>query len=302
MTAEADPGRPRAAVLTFAGGLPPVRLDGAVLHSHPMGTTTLSGLARSGAVAPGGERCLPLAEYGNRRWSVADVHVEVAPAGERHDRVTVGWHGGHELEAVDPNGRYRMEVAWLLRARTLRLLPLDELIDGHLAPYALALAAGLRDPGVARRLELACNEVTSRDPLVTPRRSRRSAETGPLRLLHDVTAAGGHLAATTGTVRARAESRDRLAVLSLVTVPHRMPAAPDAPVLVVSSAAPTLDMLRACETMAAVERTRLHARCEAAAEPAGGGEAAFESAREALHRRYARPLPHRRRPPGTPDP
>lgn len=223
MTAEADPGCPGAAVLTFAGGLLPVRLDGAVLHSRPSGTTTLSGLARSGALAPGGELCLPLAEYGNRRWSVADVHVEVAPTGDRHDRVIVSWHSGLELEAVDPNGRYRVEVAWLLRARTLKLLPLDDLIDGRLAPYALALASGLRDRRVARRLELACNEIATRDPLVTPRRSRRSAETGPLRLLHDVTAAGGHLAATTGTVRARAESRDRLAVLSLVTFPSRCP-------------------------------------------------------------------------------
>ncbi|MFI6005518.1 hypothetical protein ACIA98_34845 [Streptomyces sp. NPDC051366] len=301
MTAEADPGCPGAAVLTFTGSLLPVRLDGAVLHSRPSGTTTLSGLARSGALAPGGELCLPLAEYGNRRWSVADVHVEVAPTGDRHDRVTVSWHSGLELEAVDPNGRYRVEVAWLLRARTLKLLPLDDLIDGRLAPYALALASGLRDRRVARRLELACNEIATRDPLVTPRRSRRTAETGPLRLLHDVTAAGGHLAATTGTVRARAESRDRLAVLSLVTFPLKMPAAPDAPVLVVNAGAPTLDILRACETMAAEEHTRLHALSDVAARSASCGETAFEAAREALHRRYTRTLPHRRRP-GTPSP
>ncbi|MFI8277685.1 hypothetical protein ACIGBH_22835 [Streptomyces sp. NPDC085929] len=301
MTAEPDRGCPGAAVLTFADGLLPVRLDGAVLHSRPSGTTTLSGLAPAGTLARGGELCLPLAEYGDRRWSVADVHVEVAPTDDRRDRVNVSWHSGLELEAVDPNGRYRLEVAWLLRARTLKLLPLDDLIDGHLAPYALALASGLRDPRVARRLELACNEIAARDPLVTPRRSRRSAETGPLRLLHDVTAAGGHLAATTGTVRARAESRDRLAVLSLVTFPLKMPAAPDAPVLVVNAGAPTLDMLRACETMAAEDRTRLHALSDVAAGPASCGETAFEAARAALHRRYTRPLPHRRRP-GTPSP
>ncbi|WP_327280558.1 hypothetical protein [Streptomyces sp. NBC_01205] len=300
MTAAADPGRATAAVLTFAGGLPPVRLDGAVLHSCPSGTTTLSGSARPDALEPGRELCLPLAEYGGRRWSVADVQVEVARTGDHHDRVTVSWHSGHELEAVDPGGRYRVEVAWLLRARTLKLLPLDDLVDGHLAPYAVALASGLRDPRVARRLELACNEVASRDPLVTPRLSRRSAETGPLRLLHDVTAAGGHLAATTGTVRARAESRDRLAALSLVTVPRKMPAAPDAPVLVVNEAAPTMDMLRACESMAAEEHRGIRLS-EAATQPAAAGEGAFEAAREALHRRYARPLPHRRRP-TTPGP
>ncbi|WP_369776774.1 hypothetical protein [Streptomyces sp. R33] len=294
-------GLPREAVLTFAGGLLPVRLHGAVLHSCPSGTTTLSGLARSGALAPGGELCLPLVEYGNRRWSVADVQVEVSPTDDRHDRVIVSWHSGLELEAVDPNGRYRVEVAWLLRARTLKLLSLDELIDGRLAPHALALASGLRDPHVARRLELACNEIATRDPLVTPRRSRRSAETGPLRLLHDVTAAGGHLAATTGMVRARAESRDRLAVLSLVTFPLKMPAAPDAPVLLVNAGAPTLDILRACETIAAEERTRIHALSDVAAGPASCGETAFEAARAALHRRYTRPLPHRRRP-GPPSP
>ncbi|MER7465306.1 hypothetical protein [Streptomyces sp. NPDC097981] len=296
MTAAAAPGRPGAAVLTFAGGLPPVHLDGAELLSRPSGTTTLSGLARPDAQPPAGELCLPLAEYGGRRWSVADVHVQVASTGDRRDRVTVSWHSGHELEAVDPNGRYRMEVPWLLRARTLRLLPLDELLCDHLALYAFALASGLRDPRVARRLELACNEVASRDPLVTPRRPRRSTETGPLRLLHDVTAAGGHLAATTGAVRARAESPDRLAALSLVTVPRKMPAAPDAPVLVVNAAAPTMDMLRACESMAAEQRIRVRALPEGTAEPAAAAAAGFDAAREALHRRYTRPLPQRRGP------
>lgn len=285
-------------VLTFAGGLPPLTLDGAELRAHRSGTTTLAGWARPGTPVPRGELCLPLAEHAGRRWAVADVRVGVVSTGCAWDRVEVGWQGGHELEAVDPYGRYRVEVAWLLRARTLKLLALDDLID-RVVGHAVTVAFGSRDPEEARRLEFTCNELTSRDPLVVPRRPRRSAEAGPLRLRHDVVAAGGHLATTTGTVRARAESADRLASLSLATFPRRMPAAPDAPVLVVNSLSPTLGVLRACESVAAGERARALARtgaAEEAAAAAAAAEAGFDAACEALRRHYTRPIPYRRRP------
>ncbi|MGP3690422.1 hypothetical protein ACTVZO_37975 [Streptomyces sp. IBSNAI002] len=265
------------AVLTFAGALAPVVLDGAEVTEGPTGSTSLTGWARPGTHTPGGEQSLPVAEHGGHRWAVADVHVEVSSDGGPRDWVDVRWRSGHELEAVDPRGRYRMEVPWLLRARTLRLLPLDDLID-QVARYAVTLASGHRDLAGARRLELGCNELTARDALA-PRRPRRSAEAGPVRLLHDVMAAGGHLATTAHAVRARAESAQRLAGLSLVTLPRRLPAAPDAPVLVFSTQVHTLDLLRACESVATDER-------------AGAG---LDAAREALCRRYHRPVPYRRR-------
>ncbi|MFF3862634.1 hypothetical protein [Streptomyces sp. NPDC002209] len=283
------------AVLTFAGGLPPVDLDGARLSVSAPGSTSLTGWARPGAQTPRGELCLPLVEHGGRRWAVADVHVAVSSGGGPRDRVDVSWHSGHELEAVDPHGKFRVEVEWLLRARTLKLLELGDLID-QIARHAVTLASGNREPRWARRLELACNEVASRDPLVTPRRPRRCAEAGPVRLLHDVMAAGGHLATTTGTVRARAESPDQLAGLSLVTVPRRMPALPDAPVLLVNALAHTLGLLRACEDVANEERARARARSEGAPDPVTSAGDAFKAECEALLRRYTPRTPWLRRP------
>ncbi|MFD4240444.1 hypothetical protein ACFWP3_02330 [Streptomyces sp. NPDC058525] len=281
------------AMLTFAGGFAPVALDDAEVTEHPTGSTSLTGWARPDRHTPSGEQSLPVVEHGGHRWAVADVHVDVSSSGGPRDRVEVRWHSGHELEAVDPRGRYRMEVPWLLRARTLRLLPLDDLID-QVARHAITLASGHQDLEWARRLELGCNELTARDALA-PRRPRRSTETGPARLLHDVMAAGGHLAATAHAVRARAESADMLARLTLVTVPRRLPAAPDAPVLVVSAHAHTLGVLRACESVAAEQHAGVRAHADGAEGSASAAGAEFDAAREALCRRYTRPIPHRRR-------
>ncbi|MFD4131281.1 hypothetical protein [Streptomyces goshikiensis] len=286
-----------SAVLTFAGDIPPVGLDGAELAVYTSGTTSLTGWAQAGAQTPSGEQCLPLIEHGGRRWAVADVHVDVSSSDGPRDRVDVSWHSGHELEAVDPHGRYRVEVAWLLRARTLKLLEFGDLID-QITRHAVILASGTRELRWARRLEIACNEMAARDPLVTPRRPRRCTEADPVRLLHDVMAAGGHLATTTGTVRARAESPDRLAGLSLVTVPRRMPSLPDAPVLLVNSRSHTLGLLRACEDAAAEERARIRARSEAAPDPIASAGDAFKAECETLLRRYTPRTVWRRRPPG----
>ncbi|MCX4547112.1 hypothetical protein [Streptomyces sp. NBC_01565] len=286
-----------SAVLTFADGFPPVDLDDAELTVYESGSTSLAGWARPGAQTPSGEQCLPLIEHCGRRWAVADVRVDVSSGGGHRDRVDVSWHSGHELEAVDPYGRYRVDVAWLLRARTLKLLELGDLID-QITRHAVTLASGNREPQWARRLELACNEVASRDPLVTPRRSRRCAEADPLRLLHDVMTAGGHLATTTGTVRARAESADQLARLSLVTVPRRMPSLPNAPVLLVNSRVHTLGLLRACEDMVAEERARIRARTEGAPDPIASAGDAFKAECETLLRRYTPRTTWRRRPSG----
>ncbi|MFJ5548579.1 hypothetical protein [Streptomyces sp. NPDC093225] len=245
--------------LTFAGDYAPLVLDGAQLHAHPeSGMTALAGWAPAGVEPPSGDLCLPLVEHGGRRLAVADVSVDVSHHGGARAWVDVRWQDGHELEGLEPGpgGRFGENVVWLLRARTLKLLKVGDLVE-QVVRYGVALASGHRDPRWARRLQLVCVELRGRDPLVRPRQFQPTAQDDPVRLLHGVMAAGGHLAITAGELRARVLEADTLPGLNLVTIPRELPEDPAAPVLLVNGLEHTLRVLRACEAVAAEDHARL---------------------------------------------
>ncbi|MFD8146094.1 hypothetical protein [Streptomyces sp. NPDC059708] len=278
--------------LLFVGGAEPFALDGAELWTSSTGDTQLAGWARPDAPAPCGTLCLAVAEHEGRRWAVADVSVDVSCRDGGRRWVSVRWRDGHELEPVEVEDG--PELPWLLRARTLRCLSVGEIVD-QVARYAVAVAGGHRDPVWSRRLELACNELARRDP--ASGRTERG-ETGPVRLLRDVRAAGGHLAATAGTVQARAADHTDdgtaaagLAALGLATVPERLPEDADAPVLVLLDTSPVRELLRACEAAAAYERAWLLARSTGAASPARAAGTSVDAAATALRLRLNGPDP-----------
>ncbi|MER7952372.1 hypothetical protein ABTY59_33770 [Streptomyces sp. NPDC096079] len=278
--------------LVFVGGMPPVLLEGVERHTNAgQGYTYLTGWAAPGVRLPAGDLCLARVEWGGEAWAVADANVDVSNAGVPRDHVSVSWRTGWELGPLDAAGDLTDEgLPWLMRARTLRLVDTVELVElvDQIIRYAVAVADGHRDPRWARRLALACAELRSRHALGGRRESARGAAADdPVRLLHEVMAAGGHMATTAGSVRARVG--ESLGGMPLVTVPRVLPADPAAPVVLVNRLEHTVDVLRAAERVAAEERARLDARVAGAdgqCVPAVAG-AELDTARVWLLRFYA---------------
>ncbi|MFB7031005.1 MULTISPECIES: hypothetical protein [unclassified Streptomyces] len=272
--------------LVFVGGWAPVLLDGAERHTNAgRGETTyLAGWAAPDVRTPAGELCLARVEWDGEAWAVADAHVDVSNRGLSRDRVSVSWRTGRELAPLDADADLAdAGLPWLMRAHTLRLVGTAELV-GRIGRYAVAIASGHRDPRWVRRLAQACAELRSRYARRAGRIADRDmAADDPVRLLHEVMAAGGHLATTAGEVRARLG--DGLGGMPLVTLPRVLPADPAAPVLLIDHLEPTVDILRAAEEVAAEQLAWTNARAAGEREPfravAGG---VFDAARVDLLR------------------
>ncbi|MEU3693802.1 hypothetical protein [Streptomyces narbonensis] len=191
--------------LVFVGGLTPVVLDGAELNRDYLGQgySQLAGWAVPGTRPPSGELCLARVELAGEAWAVADAHLDVSNSGTARDWVSVTWRTGHELDAFDDGADVSGEgLPWLLRARALELVSAEELVD-TVVRYAVAVASGHRDPRWVRRLAQACVELRGRRRAALRRVAVRPvAAEDPVRLLHEVMAAGGHLPTTAGTVQA----------------------------------------------------------------------------------------------------